>query len=89
MINSTPRGRNHMYKLEESIKKYPEGWFISALQTISPDYPTGRYTGLVTPKELEEDVRDGMEQSVLFQEYGVSYNAGVQGTIFETELIAP
>lgn len=86
MVNSTPRGRNHMYKLEENIRMYPDEWFISALQTISPEYGTGRYTGLVTPKELESMAQSGMAQDTLFQEYGVSYNAGVTGTIFEDQV---
>ncbi len=82
LINGTPRGMNHYYDLMENVKKIPDRWFVSKLQTISPTYSTGRYTGLVTPEELAQELEEGMEQSTLEQEYGVSFNAGVQGSIF-------
>lgn len=82
LINGTPRGKNHYYDLVERVKNIPDRWFVSSLQTISPDFPTGRYTGLVTPQELQDEIEEGMDQSTLEQEYGISFNAGVKGAIF-------
>lgn len=82
IVNGTPRGENHYYELYEKVVKQPDRWFVSRLQSISPDYPTGRYTGIFTPTQLQDKLDDGMEVNKLYQEYGVSFTAGVQGSIF-------
>ncbi len=82
MINGTPRGRNHYYDLVSRAEKLTDRWYVSKLQTISPTFPTGRYTGLVTQQELNQELEEGMDQDTLEQEYGVSFNAGIQGSIF-------
>ena len=84
LLNGTCRGKNHYYDLVKRVRQIPDRWFVSSLQTISPTYPTGRYTGLVTPTELSQEIEEGMDPQTLEQEYGVSFNAGVKGSIFGT-----
>lgn len=86
MINGTPRGRNHMYTLENKIKNN-KLWFFSALQTIAPGYPTGRYTGIQTEANIQEERDDGMSEPMIEQEYGVSYTATSRGRIYEREIV--
>lgn len=85
IINGTPRGRNHMYTLENKIK-HNKNWFFSALQTIAPDYPTGRYTGVHSPQKIQEERDDGMSEPMIEQEYGVSYTATSRGRIYDKEI---
>ncbi len=85
MINGTPRGRNHMYTLEHKIKNNPL-WYFSSLQTISPDYPTGRYTGIQSETAIQEERDDGMSEPMIEQEYGVSYTATSRGRIYDREI---
>lgn len=82
IVEGTPRGRNHMYRLYNRIKNNPR-WFVSALQTISPDYPTGQYTGLLSLEELEQEREDGMSEEMIDQEYGVSFNAASKGRVYQ------
>lgn len=82
IVQGTTRGENHYHSLYEKVKKLKDRWFVSELQTISPEYPTGRYTGLVTPTQLQEKIDEGMELNKVYQEYGVSFSAGVEGSIF-------
>lgn len=81
-INGTTRGRNHYYDLYSRALKMPETWYVSTLQTISPDYPTGRYTGIISPEKLQMSLDSGMDINIFHQENGVSFAAGVVGSIF-------
>lgn len=81
-INGTTRGRNHYYDLVCNAKNMPDEWYLSALQSISPDYHTGRYTGLITPKQLQILRDQGTDEDTILQENGISFTAGVKGSIF-------
>lgn len=90
IFNSTPRGRNHMYRLEEAVKGNPN-WFVSEAQTLWPDKPY--YTAIYSPEQIAEaklttesagEESIGMDpQDYLEQEYGVSYGASVQGSYLQ------
>ena len=76
IFNGTPRGRNHMYKMEMSFTKSPR-WYMSVLDC--------KQSG------LEEKLKDAIEEDRLIegddfvdQEYYVKYSAGVRGAIFMT-----
>ena len=45
VFNGTPRGRNHMYELEQRIRGHKD-WYFSEAQTLWPDRP--HYTGAVS-----------------------------------------
>lgn len=80
ILNSTPNGRNHYYKLWENVKDDPE-WFVSELQTYWPDRPN--YSGLVSREEIDQLVRSGIEdQEDVEREFGVSFDTGLKGSIY-------
>ena len=81
-INGTPRGKNHYWDLWKRALTMPEEWFVSSLQTISPDFDTGKYTGLITPEQLGIVYDQGTDKEIILQEYGVSFTAGVRGSVF-------
>jgi len=74
IFNGTPRGRNHMYKLEMAMSKR-DSWFISALAVND--------SGLedLLREKISED-REIHGDDYVEQEYYVAYSAGVRGAIF-------
>lgn len=79
IFNSTPRGKNHMYHMEQNIKD-SDLWYFSEMQTLWPDRPG--YTGIVSPEQIQQERDEGMAEEMIEQEFGVSYNAGVQGAYY-------
>lgn len=80
IFNGTPRGRNHMYKLEQVIRGR-ESWYISAL-TVED---TGEYEDPNIRDKIEEDLEMHGEDYVQ-QEYWVSYSAGVKGAFYSEHM---
>ena len=79
-FNSTPRGDNHFKQLWEFAAKEP-GWFAQAL--------TADETGVYTAEQLQSILRQmqathGEEygKSLWLQEYYVSFDAAIPGSIF-------
>lgn len=81
-VNGTPRGRNHYYDLYTNVLDMKDEWFVSSLQSISPEYHTGRYTGLISPEQLQLLRDQGTDEDTILQENGVDFTAGVKGSIF-------
>lgn len=74
IFNGTPRGRNHMYKLEQSAVKWKD-WYVSPL--------TVRDSGLeaLLKDKIAEDFEiHGLDY--VDQEYYVAYSAGVKGSFY-------
>lgn len=82
MTNGTPRGKNHYYDLYSRVINMPDEWFVSSLQTMGPDFETGRFTGLISQEQIQLVRDQGTDEETIEQEYGVSFNAGVRGSIF-------
>lgn len=84
---TTPRGKNHFHDLvhgnEETGQvgaiKNPK-WHVS-IETVET-------TGAVSPDEVEEARRDGMEEPLVQQEFYCSFNAGLQGAYYERQIAA-
>lgn len=72
-FNSTPRGRNHLYRLVEQNKKNPD-WFI----TIK----SWRDTGVLTQADIDAEIRDGMPVETAQQEYECSFDAASVGVVY-------
>jgi phage terminase large subunit len=69
---STPRGRNHFFKLFEMAKK--EKWF-SQFETIE--------TAKAMPLEvIDEERREGMPEELIRQEFYCDFNAALVGSVF-------
>jgi len=79
IFNSTPNGRNHMYTLENNVRKM-NSWYVSELQTLWPEKPN--YSSVVSPANIDEERASGMEEDMIEQEYGVSYTAGIKGSFY-------
>lgn len=77
---STPRGKNHFYNTLKSAEKNPK-WFA---QTLTNDE-----TGVFTQEQLDEELQrlqdingDSYGKSLWLQEYFVSFDAAIPGSIF-------
>lgn len=82
IFNGTPRGQNHMYKMEVDHKGQ-KGWYFSEVQTLWPDKPN--YYEIMSPEKIER-VSQKKDQGFIEQEYGVSYVAGAQGRYYAEQL---
>lgn len=83
IFNGTPRGKNHMYKLDKRVIDNPR-WYYQELQTLWPEKEN--YSGIVTPEDIQEERDTGMDEITIEQEYGVSYNAGMKGSIYKDHI---
>lgn len=81
MFISTPRGKNHFYKLCEMAKEDPENWFYSKVTALE----SGVYTQEALDREKRELIAEyGPEEGMnLFrQEYLVSFDAPISGAYY-------
>lgn len=69
----TPRGRNHAYRMEQTVKKHPR-WLV--------DKKTVKDTGYISEEELEEDRKEGYTEEKIQSEYFVNYEALVEGCVY-------
>lgn len=78
----TPRGKNHGHTLYEMARKLmAEGdprWFAQRL-TVDD-------TGVLTPAQIEQERRDGMDEELIQQEYYCSFEGVQQGAIFGKQM---
>jgi phage terminase large subunit len=73
-INTTPRGKNHAFKLFEMVRKL-KGWFVD-LKTL---FDTRAYD----PEQTIAEERDsGMPEELINQEYLCDWNAAVLGSFY-------
>lgn len=70
---STPRGKNHFYDLFNFAKNAPE-WYCERL-TIDD-------TGVLTKKDVDKEIAEGMSEELAQQEYYVSFDRGVEGSYY-------
>lgn len=83
IFNSTPNGENHMFKMESKVKSNPK-WLVSVVQSLWPD--KANYWPVIQQSEIAQERDSGKEESILEQEYGVSYVAGVQGAYYSDHI---
>jgi phage terminase large subunit len=80
---STPRGHNHFHRMFKLNEDSPN-WFCE-MRDIEHTY---REDGspIITQAVLDEERREGMEESLLQQEYYVSWEGGLQGAYYTEEV---
>ena len=87
MFVYTPRGKNHGYELYETARRLqrdePDGEWFAQMLTIDDTFKAG---GTVSPLDVEEDRKAGMEENLIQQEYYCSFDAAVQNAVFGTQL---
>jgi hypothetical protein len=80
---STPRGHNHFYRLFTNNEDAPN-WFCE-LRDITQTFREDG-TPIISKEVLDEERREGMEESLLQQEYFCSWEGGLQGAYFTDEV---
>jgi len=80
LFNGTPRGLNHMYAMSNMAKKN-NSWFYQ--------YLTRDETGYPTKEAIQADREAGMKESLIEQEYYVSWDSSSEDVFIPLDLIAP
>lgn len=79
IFQSTPRGRNHFYELWNIAQSNPDVWFSYRL-TIND-------TQHVSIEQIQSDVDRGeISQDLVQQEYFCSFDQGISGAFYQTQL---
>jgi len=73
LFNGTPRGKNHMYRLNEMAKTNDE-WFSEVL-TIDD-------TGVMTDADVQAERDSGMSEELIQQEFYCSFTGGMEGAYY-------
>jgi hypothetical protein len=81
---TTPRGRNHAYRMMEAARDDP-AWFVQVLSAHD--------TGVFTPEQLEAEKREYIRdygpvlgEAMFEQEYLCSFDAAIRGAYYTDEL---
>jgi len=80
LFNGTPRGLNHMYNMSNMAKKN-DAWFYQYLTRDDTGYPT--------LAAIQADREAGMKESLIEQEYYVSWDSSAEDVFIPLDLIAP
>jgi len=67
IFNYTPRGMNHAYNLHKIVEKNPN-WFVEVL--------TNDDTGVLSEKDIQDEIKEGMPQEFVDQEFFCKYIEG-------------
>jgi len=79
----TPRGENHAFNMINQAKTNPK-WFSEVL-TVDDTYSIledGSHKPIVTKEDIEEDRKNGMDDSTIQQEYYGSFKASLSGAYY-------
>ncbi len=87
LIIGTLRGKNHSWKLSQSVKANPD-WFYSFLTVNDTrrDAPGEDGSPVISEADIEADRRDGMDEDLIQQEYYGNVNVGIVGAYFTKQL---
>jgi len=77
LFNSTPRGKNHAFKLFEKVKDNPR-WFTEIL--------TVEDTNQITQEQIQADRDEGMSEEMIQQEYYCSFESPMEGSYYAAAL---
>ena len=80
---STPRGHNHFHRMFKLNADAPN-WFCEMRDIDQTFREDG--SPIITQEILQEERREGMEESLLQQEYYVSWEGGLQGAYYTEEI---
>lgn len=77
VFNTTPNGKNHAYDMYEMAKENPE-WFCEKLSVSD--------TQAISAEMIQEERVSGMSEEMIQQEYYVSFDIGMLGSIFGEQI---
>jgi phage terminase large subunit len=83
IVQSTPRGKNHLFELYETVRDNPRYHVehLSVKDTIKHDG-----SPIITPEQIEEARRMGMSDEMVDQEFMCSFDVGNIGAYFTKEM---
>jgi len=83
----TPRGQNHGHRLFEMAQNNDQ-WFCSKLTVEETRRDSDGEDGsrVVSADDLEEERREGMDETMIQQEYYCSFHAAIPGAYFAKEM---
>ncbi len=85
IIQSTPRGKNHLWDLYETVRENP----IYHIEHLSIDKTfKNDGTPIITPEQVIQARAMGMSQEMFDQEFMVSFDVGNVGSYFTREMAA-
>jgi phage terminase large subunit len=87
LIIGTLRGRNHAWKLLQSVKDNP-AWFTSFLtvRDTRRDAPGESGLPVISEADIEADRQDGMDLDLIQQEYYLNVDLGLVGAYYSKQL---
>jgi hypothetical protein len=77
MFITTPRGRNHAYRMLRRAQNDPK-WFAEVLPY--------QKTGAITQEQVEEAIREGMSKDLAAQEFECSFDAALEHAYWGNEM---
>lgn len=80
----TPRGKNHGYHIFEKAKQLPETWYTELLTVDDTFRHNG--TPVLTPDDIEQERKEGMDEDMILQEYYCSFTGGMAGQIYGRQM---
>ena len=83
VFNTTPRGRNHAFKLAE-MAKHNKNWFFQVLTANDTKLPNGK--PVITEKMVQEERDEGMSEQLIQQEFYCSFDAALDTCFFGNTL---
>jgi len=81
---TTPRGRNHAYKMLKRNEDNPD-WFC---QVMTVDDSVHNGVRVVTESQIESARREGMTDDMVQQEFYCSFDAALKDAFFGTQMVA-
>jgi len=85
ILNTTPRGHNHAYKLYEQVKNNPN-WYTSTENVATSTLSVGAGKSVVTPQDIQEAKDAGMSYELIAQEFFCSWSSGLETAYFSKYL---
>jgi len=79
IFNFTPRGKNHGWDLWNRALK-SDRWFTSYQTVNDTKRPDGKR--VITQKDIQDEIEDGMSTDMVQQEFFCSFDLGVEGAYF-------
>jgi phage terminase large subunit len=83
----TPQGRNHAHALYEQARGNPE-WFTTrkTVDDTRRDAPGEDGRPIITRRQIEDEIRQGMPPELAEQEFYASFSAAVAGAYYAVEV---
>ncbi len=87
LVIGTLRGRNHAWKLLQTVKNNAE-WYSSFLTVREAfrDAPGEDGSRVISDADIEADRRDGMDEDLIQQEYFLNVDIGLVGAYYSKQL---